>query len=490
MGWARIVDGGPTGRYTIELDWGESTRTAVLAALGARVAELDAKLVIAEAKVIAADAQEATLRAEVTAQMNAYIAASTSLPPGATRPDSSGFKNSMALLTKIRQANAGLRLTVDKLKFERAVALDRVSFWTNFNPTETRQAWCASLAEDVPAGALVATLDIKGESDLIVIAPEGRGWNPSDGVLTAREMMSPEQAFWNAAALPGWQKWKPTYRWGTVTAINFALDKMDVALGEANSSAQRLNVNQASALAAVPVIYGTCHSKAFKVGDRVIVQFQGQAWTQPVVIGFLDNPRGCDWMCIGTRNAFPLFATTRQASIDFLFANWSSLSVHFKASTFGSTWINLKDPSSVPAELSVPPYNDFTDIDADYISLRRTYMAPSWSGTIPLASADDAQQMYLHIFRPAFIPGALPTGYLGGIFFNWQNISNQQMVDNIAEVRIMLGSDVIFNAATRVPVVDGDINREVRSRSGSQYLIGGYYILPLNGYTLYSEAPA
>ena len=214
MGWARIIDGGPTGRYNIELDWGESTRTAVLAALGVRVAELDAKLAIAEAKVITADAQEATLRAAVTAQMDAYIAASIALPPGSPRPDSSAFRSAMALLTKVRQGHAGLRLTVEKLKFERAVALDRVSYWTNFNSIESRPAWCSSLTEDAAPGSVVATLDIKGESDLIVIAPEARAWQPSDGVLTAREMMSPEQAFWNAAALPGWQKWQPTYRWG------------------------------------------------------------------------------------------------------------------------------------------------------------------------------------------------------------------------------------------------------------------------------------
>lgn len=488
MGWARILDGGPNGRYTIELDWGESTRTAVLAALGVRVAELDAKLVIAEAKVIDADAQEAPLRAEVTAQMEAYIATSAALPPASPRPDSSGFKSAMLLLQKVRQKNAGLRLSVDKLKFERAVALERVSYWTNFNAVESRPAWCASLKEDKAPGSVVATLDIKGESDLIVIAPDARAWQPSDGVLTAREMMSPEQAFWNAAVLPGWQKFDPTYRWGTVTSINYAADTMNVTLGAALSSAQRLNVNQAEALVAVPVIYGTCHSKAFKVDDRVVVQFVNQNWAAPLVIGFLDNPRGCDWMCIGTQSAFPLFATTRQASIDYLFDNWSSLSVHFKSSTFGDTWINLKDASTAPAPvLAIGP--DFTETTADHIGLRRVYMAPSWSGTIPLGSADDAQQMYLYIYRPAYLPGSLPTDYPGGIFFNWQNVDNIQMVDNIVEMRILNGSEVVFNAATRVPPVDGDINREVRSRSGSQYLIGDYFILPLDGYTLYSEAP-
>jgi len=113
MGWARIVSGGPTGRYSIELDWGQSTRTTVLAALTARLAALDGRIVVAEANVLSADAQEATLLAGVTAQMDAYIAASIALPPGAPRPDSAGFKNAMLLLTKMRQFNSGMRLGLE-----------------------------------------------------------------------------------------------------------------------------------------------------------------------------------------------------------------------------------------------------------------------------------------------------------------------------------------------------------------------------------------
>lgn len=487
MGFARILGGGPTGRYSIELDWGSATRTAVLGALGVRVADLDADLAVVQAKVIEADAKEAAARAEVTAQVTAYVASSAALPPGSPRPDSKGFEAAMQSLLKLQRSHAMLRMAFDKLTFERATALERVAFWTNFAPIETRDAWCASLKEDKAAGSTVATLDINGESDLIVIAPEARGWAPSDGVLTAREMMSPEQAFWNAAVLPGWQKFKPTYRWGTVTSISFALDQMNVDLGEANSSAKRLDINQATSLSAVPVTYGTCHSKAFKIGDRVVVQFQGQDWTSPRVIGFLDNPRGCDWGCVGTYGPFPLFATTIQASIDYLFDNWASLSIYFKSSIFGGGWINLRDASTAPAPIQAY-WPDLDDVDATHIHVRRTYMAPSWGGSLP-ADEYDTRAMFFYIFRPAYLPGALPTDHLGGIFFNWQTVANTQMVDDIVEVRIMQGASVVFNAATRKPLVGGDIDREVRSRSGRQNLIGSYNILDIAGYTLYSETP-
>lgn len=498
MGWARVISGGPTGRYSIELDWGQSTRTTVLAALTARLAALDGRIVVAEANVLSADAQEATLLAEVTAQMDAYIAASIALPPGAPRPDSAGFKNAMLLLTKMRQFNSGMRLGLEKLKFERAVARERFTYWTNFNPVETRNAWCASLKEDKAPGSLVATLDIKGESDLIVIAPEARGWQPSDGVLTAREMMSPEQAFWNAAVLPGWQKFKPTYRWGTATSIDYAADTMNVTLGEARSSAQRLNVNQASTLAAVPVVYGLCNSKAFRVDDRVVVQFQGQDWTDPLVIGFLDNPRGCDWQCIGSSGVIPVYASTRLASADFLFDNWDSLDIFFKLPSVSASWINLKTASGdLSGETAAAIHPDITTKTTSHIHIARSYLTSDWS-----FDGDDAEtrQVVAYIYRDGddFVTGNpgfdLPPGYVCGLFLSVETFNNVPPLNEIAELRVMDGSTVVFNAAFRRTFPSGKWRLEVDSRSGITVLLVSdamffEQVRQLDGYTLYSEAP-
>jgi hypothetical protein len=37
----------------------------------------------------------------------------------------------------------------------------------------------------------------------------------------------------------------------------------------------------------------TCNADAFEVGDRVVVEFIGQDWENPRVVGFLDNPKRC-----------------------------------------------------------------------------------------------------------------------------------------------------------------------------------------------------
>jgi hypothetical protein len=215
------------------------------------------------------------------------------LPPGSTGPTTALYRFELQALAKLRAKNAPLRLRMTALKFERTKVLNTIGQWQGYQTLETRSAWCADRTEGVPAGTLVATAEIPGESALVVICPGCRGWTPADGVLTAREVMSPAQAFLNAAILPGWQKFKPTYRWGTATAIDYAANTMSVALAEARSSAQALNVNQASSLSGVPVQYLTCNASAFEVGDRVVVEFQNQQWSQPRVIGFLDNPKPC-----------------------------------------------------------------------------------------------------------------------------------------------------------------------------------------------------
>ncbi|UOF79461.1 hypothetical protein [Caudoviricetes sp.] len=114
-----------------------------------------------------------------------------------------------------------------------------------------------------------------------------------DGRYRARELCSPEQAYFNAAVFPGWQKFKPTYRWGTITYLDVDNNLANVTLGAANSTAQRLDVNQTPQLNGVSISYMTCNAEAFEVGDRVVIKFASQRWEEPTIIGFVDNPRQC-----------------------------------------------------------------------------------------------------------------------------------------------------------------------------------------------------
>jgi hypothetical protein len=105
--------------------------------------------------------------------------------------------------------------------------------------------------------------------------------------------------------LPGWQVFRPTFRFAVCTAINVD-GTMDVSLVFPNTSSQQgINVTPQSipegsfaeapavSFAHVPVKYMDCDIEAFSLGDIVVVQFENQKAEKPRVIGFRDHPRTC-----------------------------------------------------------------------------------------------------------------------------------------------------------------------------------------------------
>lgn len=426
MGRATIISGGTDGRYLIEVDTGESERLAQIAAINAAISalsgqinELTVEIGIKEAELLELKtAYLGDLRDQYLADQWRQVVDITPTTPEAAYLE--WKKNRIAqiqswglneYLADKQMRIADLKIKRDERIHLRADAQRRVNELSGLQTRTQKQAWCADLTEN--ASGLVATIDVKGQSDLTLIAPGGRAPLYSDGkILTSKKnakisalqaekakkstrrvevgvaiieadsdeankkeelsaaitsynllegadkvtagqtvtrltvelgrirdervkliverntldaeiaqletdiaywqarpssdnpvygdgkmlkthLMSPAQAFFNAAIFPGWQKYLPTYRWGTITSLDKISDTATVALAEAKSQAQSLNVNQASTLANIPVVYMTCNAEAFEIGDNVIVEFETQDWGNPRVIGFLDNPRAC-----------------------------------------------------------------------------------------------------------------------------------------------------------------------------------------------------
>lgn len=156
-------------------------------------------------------------------------------------------------------------------------------------------AWCADLSAWLPVGYVVGTIEVPGERGTVLIYPTWFRWEYDatlDGILKPSALLSPAGSFYNLAMLPGWQKWKPTYRFATVTAVDLWNQTMNLDLLATVSSQQDLDVNQTASLAGVPAEYMDYGVFAFVAGDVVVVEFTGQDWSQPKVIGFRDNPRG------------------------------------------------------------------------------------------------------------------------------------------------------------------------------------------------------
>lgn len=415
MGYARIVSGGPDGRYTIDLDYGQAQKDALQAASSALLAQLDASIAALAVDLAASDAKETAQREKVLAAQQLVIEQSAGyLPTGSPRPDTSAFKFELLQLGRLQSQHAPLRLKMDALKFDRTRALASAAYWAGVQSTETRDVWCADLTEDAAPGSLVATLEMPGDSNLILLAPGCRPPNSADGALMARELMSPAQAFFNAAIFPGWQKFLPTYRWGTATAVNRAANTMNVALAPAISSAQGLSVNQAGALTGVPVTYLACGAAAFEVGDRVVVKFEGQNWESPRVIGFLDNPKPCGWICIAANTIVTL-------DTDLIFRLLNN-EIIVQAKFNGSEWVNMPilTENTIPGiqwtyflevtedEDIIVDFGRGPDIGGKQIGVINVSVSPAGSGRnlaeIRVVIADATE------FNAAF----LDTGFAGG----------------------------------------------------------------------------
>ena len=226
-----------------------SVKDSALATLNARLDAKTASLATTNADIATAVAADATLKAELKNANDGYMAAPSALTLKAIDDAKRNLKANTERLSLLRLTKSSLELQIRNINAEIAI-------------------WIAKASSDTPVYG--------------------------DGQLWSRELLSPEQVYFNAAILPGWQKDKPTYRWGTASNIDYDNDTMTVTLSDTpTSSAQRLNVNKVSTLSDVPVEYLTCNADAFADGDRVVVQFTGQSWDDPKVIGFVDNPKQC-----------------------------------------------------------------------------------------------------------------------------------------------------------------------------------------------------
>lgn len=337
MGKATIVSGGADGLYTVRLDYGKAKRDAAVVRILARLGEIEASRAQAQTMLDEQQAVEDAQATAVTAAIDAYVAATQAVPvaaqaitaaqqalaallasPSATPAQKAAAEaavsaakaaytaaqkavktlldahtKSLVQLVAEKRKTAVLLLALETLQSQQKQLEKDLAYWQGLVLEEDVPAWCADLTESATGN--VATLELPGENKLLLIEPAAPAYvAATHGNLSAREVQSDAQVFFNAAILPGWQKYKPTYRRGTITAINEDADTADVLLEVTDkSSAQKLVINKTPTLEAVPVQYMTCNSGAFEVGDRCVVKFTNQDWAQPKIVGFVDNPKSC-----------------------------------------------------------------------------------------------------------------------------------------------------------------------------------------------------
>jgi hypothetical protein len=474
MGYATIVGELGDGRYTVELDFGEAQRVALLASIAQALVVVGEKIVEATEKVAVADAAKAAQQVVVNAAAATLQAQANNLPPGSPVPDTAVYDAEVTRLLEIELAGEPRRIVLRTLKQSQKNLLAKQTQYTNLVCIERRNAWCCDLTEG--GEGIVATVDIPGESDLILVAPGCRAWAAGDGQFRERDLMSPEQCYYNAAVLPTWQKYMPTYRWGTITFIDHELNIVNLNLHESTSSANAplINVNQTPQLNGVTVQYMSCNSRAFDVGDDVIVQFIGKDWALPVVVGFLDNPKPCGFTAVGLAGYG--WVTSQAAFI--------TKSVEFADAVFDANAV-VEGRLNSGAWFALPISTFWTQIP----NFQRIYEYRANYGANP-STPDDFPQLLLTVQRdvqnfpgyPAgWFPTAPPSGTVGVINIGLETFYGS--TGEVFEVRIIVDGELKFNAAAttqfRSPVY-------ARNRDGF-FQSWGYVLEELEDYQLFSD---
>lgn len=287
MGRGTIVGAMGDGLYSVQLDYGAAEKTARLAVLTNRLADAQAALA-AQQEIVQTYEQRLT---ELLVEQDAAIDALAIAPDAEVAQRRRELEQKTGEVLVVRKALDQASTQVKFAEADVAYAELEKARTQLINAAPIVSAWCADYT--VSASGPVATVEVPGEPVQTILAPACPVPAAIDGKVLKREFMSPEQAFFNAAILPGWQKHRPTYRVGTLLAKSDEVSTATVVLDAATSSAQSLAINQADTLVGIPVQYMTCNARAFEIGDRVLVRFDGPGWAAPKVIGFESNPKPC-----------------------------------------------------------------------------------------------------------------------------------------------------------------------------------------------------
>jgi len=272
MGKATIISGGSDGLYTIQVNYDRSEYVSQINALNAYISEYTTTKLPAKTAEISAKISE----------INAAIIAGT---------DQIIINGMIRELDQLQSQKSALDLSV-------TIYQKRIAYLNDRMPDDYEtSAWCADYTKTlsgVVATAEVPGLEITDNPIQIIPGFAGASWSKTmHGQLTPEVIMSPHQSYFNRAALPAVEKWRPQYRYGTITSLNESTDKANVTIETALSSQQDLDINQSTTLSSVDIDYMDCNSRAFNIGDVVLIKFTNQNWSTPKIVGFKDNPQPC-----------------------------------------------------------------------------------------------------------------------------------------------------------------------------------------------------
>jgi hypothetical protein len=270
----------------------------------------------------------------------------------------------------------------------------RLTYFETWTPVEPElSVWCADYSKEIPTGTLIGTSETfeDGEDEMtgrFQLLPYFENVDDKEGdsefdpaehgqlqpAIAAKETGA--AVFYNWAMRPGRIKWRPAYRYGTLTDIDKTADTCDLVLTPAHVKtvdpliSGNVNPSEYTSLSDVPIVYMDCDSKPFEVGDEVLIKFKDNDWNQPEVIGFHHEPKPCRvaYICIRFGEYCIVWDVLNRGLVDPLTEGILGFEWPMEY-RFVSNWLSqFNQPDDVPDQGAV---NDLFDV-SDFSDESRT----------------------------------------------------------------------------------------------------------------------
>lgn len=305
MGRATILENKGEGKYRVQYKFGTEAITRELQILDNKVIELNNGIV--------------KLMDEITALGTEFTATNVALQavlaePGPMTPDrKKRLSAALGYLSKIGIELKGKEAALALSKAQKEEAVHRSLSLSALPESEERELWMADYSAEIqPTGADIPTIEIAGEAHgenwALLYPAKNEAPIAFDQVLHGERehalAISPAACFAAWAMLPGWQKYRPSYRVGKILELrDGGLARVELRVPLV-SSEQNLPIPPSDPMAVdviferqtherVPFEYMDCDAIAFKVGDEVLIKYKAQDSAQPVIIGFAHDPEPC-----------------------------------------------------------------------------------------------------------------------------------------------------------------------------------------------------
>lgn len=245
MGKGTIISGGTNGLYSVQLNLNTAN-------VSAKIARMQAAIPVCEAKITETSNNITTKQAEI-AEIE-YLIQFLRTDPSKNKEVEAASKNLVAKQNELYI----LMTTKNAFELQKKGLLLQIAVLEKYTPSDpVVSAYCADLTENL--SGVVGTVEVPGERGTVLIRPGYNGnavYNRTrDGQLFPSIGQEASQCFFNWALLPGWQKWLPKHKFGTITAIDYTANTCNITLEAAKSSVKDLNINAVDTLAGVRIEY-------------------------------------------------------------------------------------------------------------------------------------------------------------------------------------------------------------------------------------------